>query len=360
MSLQVKIRKKLKDFMLEVEFQTESGMLGILGASGCGKSMTLKSIAGLITPDEGKIVLNGKVVFDSDKKINLPPQKRKVGYLFQNYALFPNMTVEQNIMTGMMGSKQEKQKKVKEMMELLKLEGLENQYPMRLSGGQQQRVALARLLAYDPEIMLLDEPFSALDSYLKEQLQMQLKEILSYYDKTILMVSHDRSEIYRLSDQTMTMKSGQVLQFGKTKEVFFLPKDPVTARLTGCRNLSIANKIDDFHIEAIEWGMVFEMKEKIEKDREIKSIGIHERELQLQEHITENTNCFEVMIVDVLEEPYEYHVLVKTKGVESENKLDKRWKEEIWCSVKKEEAWEGLKKGSFCCLCVDTASILFL
>ena len=178
MSLQAAIKKRFSGFSLDVSLNTDGGVMGILGASGSGKSMTLKCIAGIETPDEGRIVLNGRVLFDSEKHINLPPQKRKVGYLFQNYALFPNMTVETNIAAGLSGSKEEKQEAVARMIRLFKLEGLEKRYPSQLSGGQQQRVALARILVYEPDVIMLDEPFSALDYYLKEQLQFQVREVL--------------------------------------------------------------------------------------------------------------------------------------------------------------------------------------
>ena len=177
MSLQADIKKRFSGFTLEVSLRTESGVLGILGASGSGKSMTLKCIAGIETPDEGRIVLNDRVLFDSEKKINLTPQKRNVGYLFQNYALFPNMTVEANIAAGLKCPEREKQEIVREMIRLFRMEGLEKRYPSQLSGGQQQRTALARILAYEPDVIMLDEPFSALDFYLREQLQVQVKEV---------------------------------------------------------------------------------------------------------------------------------------------------------------------------------------
>lgn len=368
MSLEVKIKKRLKNFVLEVEFDTREGIVGILGASGCGKSMTLKSIAGLVTPDEGRIVLNGKVFFDSEKKINLPPQKRRVGYLFQNYALFPNMTVEENIQAGLFCSKIEKKKKVQEMIKLLRLEGLETQYPDQLSGGQQQRVAFARLLAYDPEVLLLDEPFSALDSHLKEQLQIQLKEILSHYDKTVLMVSHDRNEIYRLSSDIITMKNGEILQYGSTKEVFQYPKDPITARLIGYKNLSLAKKLDDYRVEALEWNMIFRTTKPIPSH--ISYLGIQEKGICLRANNNEaqrakkESNVFFMEVVDVLEEPYEYHVLVRAKEGDKGNNRQESMvyhQREIWCVVKKEEIKEeiGIKKGDCCTISIEESQILF-
>ena len=176
MKLQVQIKKKLGTFHLDAAFETEEGVFAILGASGCGKSMTLKCIAGIETPDEGKIVLDGKILFDSQKHINLPPQKRKFGYMFQDYALFPNMMVQQNIMAGM-GKKPDKAVVV-EYINRFQLSGVENLYPSQLFGGQKQRVAMARMLAAKPDVILLDEPFSALDSYLRWEVEQQMREIL--------------------------------------------------------------------------------------------------------------------------------------------------------------------------------------
>ena len=182
MSLLVDIKKKLKEFTLEIDFKTDGESLGILGASGSGKSMTLKCIAGVETPDEGRIVLNGKTLFDSRKGINLKPQDRNIGYLFQSYALFPHMTVEENIGIGLNLHKTEKELRIREIIESFHLEGLESKYPNKLSGGQQQRVALARCLVYKPDALMLDEPFSALDSHLKDHLQSEVLELLKSYD----------------------------------------------------------------------------------------------------------------------------------------------------------------------------------
>ena len=224
MSLQAEIKKRFSGFTLEVSLHTEEGVLGILGASGSGKSMTLKCIAGIETPDEGRIVLNRRVLFDSEKRINLPPQKRRVGYLFQNYALFPNMTVEANIAAGLTGTKQEKKEAVSRMIKRFKLDGLEKRYPSQLSGGQQQRVALARILIYEPDVIMLDEPFSALDFYLKEQMQFQVLEVMRAYRGDALLVTHSRDEVYRFCEKSIILNRGRVAMEGGTREIF---RDPV-------------------------------------------------------------------------------------------------------------------------------------
>ena len=197
MALYVDIEKDLSSFTLKSKFEQENGVLGFLGESGSGKSMTLKCIAGLENPSRGKIILNNRVLFDSEKKINLSAQERKVGFLFQNYALFPHMTVVENIELGLSNlQKEERNKITKEYIKRLCLEGLENRYPWQLSGGQQQRVALARALAPSPDILLLDEPFSALDYHLRGNMERELINILNDYHGDVIFVTHDREERY--------------------------------------------------------------------------------------------------------------------------------------------------------------------
>ena len=201
MSLLVDIKKDFGRFRLDAAFETDSGsVMGLLGASGCGKSVTLKCVAGIEKPDEGRIVLDGRVLFDSVKRIDLTPQQRRVGYLFQNYALFPNMTLAQNIAVGVRDRAKRKET-VARLVKAFYLEGSEGKYPRQLSGGQQQRTALARILASEPEALLLDEPFSALDSYLKWQVELELAELLDTFPGPVLFVTHDRDEVHRLADR---------------------------------------------------------------------------------------------------------------------------------------------------------------
>ncbi|MBO6040314.1 MAG: ATP-binding cassette domain-containing protein, partial [Oscillospiraceae bacterium] len=202
MSLTVRIRKSLGSFTLDVDFQAENGVTCLLGASGCGKSMTLKCIAGIERPDEGCIELDGRVLFDSQRHIDLPPQKRKVGYLFQNYALFPNMSVRQNILCGLHREKDKaaREDALRNMLRMMQLEGLEQHKPSQLSGGQQQRAALARILVSEPKLLLLDEPFSALDGHLRDALKIELRDLLRQFGREVLMVTHSRDEAYNMSE----------------------------------------------------------------------------------------------------------------------------------------------------------------
>lgn len=262
MAIEVKIQRKLNTFELNIDFKSDSKRIGILGASGCGKSMTLKSIVGIEPPESGLIKIEGKTVYDSENKVNLKPQKRNIGYLFQNYALFPTMTVEKNIAAGLKGKKQENAKRVREMIEKFQLTGLEKRFPAELSGGQQQRVALARIMAYKPDVILLDEPFSALDMYLKDRLQQELLELFEDYEGTVIMVSHSRDEVYRFSKELLIIDQGQIVAAGKTKELFQNPQRKEAARLTGCKNFTRAVYVDEHTAELTDWGITLHTEQR--------------------------------------------------------------------------------------------------
>ena len=228
--------------------------------------MTLKCIAGIETPDEGEIYIGDQALFDSKSKVNLKPQERRIGYLFQNYALFPTMTVAKNIEAGLSGKKEEKKKRVHEMIEKFRLSGLENRLPSELSGGQQQRVALARIMAYSPEVILLDEPFSALDVFLKDQLQRELKEMLSDYPGVVILVSHSRDEIYRFSDELLTIDKGHNVIYGKTKEIFENPVYREAAKLTGCKNFSEIERVNAHTVKVTDWGITLRLNQEVPED----------------------------------------------------------------------------------------------
>ena len=315
MNLDVHIRKNLRDFVLEVEFNVRDEVFALLGASGCGKSMTLKTIAGIETPDAGRIVLNGRTLFDSTKKINLPPQARRVGYLFQNYALFPNMTVAENILLAAVGSSSEKSARLRENLARFKLGGLENSYPHELSGGQQQRVAFARVLASHAELLLLDEPFSALDSHLKWQLELELAEVFKIYGAAIL-VSHDRTEVFRLADSVAIMNAGKLEASGGKHEIFQRPPTKAAAILTGCQNISAAKKISDEELFAEDWQLTLRAQ-KIPD--EVKFIGLPAEALEPCSESGENV--FPFAVVGVVEEPSNFVVTVRA----ADESLPLRW-----------------------------------
>ena len=261
MSLEVNIEKKLDGFTLRADFSSGDTVTALLGASGCGKSMTLRCIAGIVKPDKGRIVLDGRVLFDSERHIDLPPQQRGAGLLFQNYALFPNMTVEQNILCGLKTEKDRavRQARCAEMLRAMRLEPLAKRYPNQLSGGQQQRTALARILAGRPRILMLDEPFSALDSYLREEVEGEVGSLLNEFDGTALLVTHNRDEAYRLCPEMVVMDSGRVLRSGHTRDVFSDPRSVTAARLTGCKNILPCTRVDAHTVQLTGWGIPLQL-----------------------------------------------------------------------------------------------------
>lgn len=312
MALEVDIKKKFGEFTLETAFKTDRECHGILGESGCGKTLTLKCIAGIEAPDEGIIILNGRVLFDSGKKINLPPQKRKVGYMFQNYALFPNMTVEENIGVGILGkSKNEKNELVRKQLECFRLDGLEKRYSHQLSGGQQQRVAMARIMAYNPDIIMLDEPFSALDDYLKDILQQELLETIREYQGDVLMVSHSRDEIFKFCDMITIMEQGQVVSEGDTREIFRKPLTKAAARLTGCKNISRIRRINEYEMEALDWGIQLKTGSPI--GDKIAYVGFRGHRFRVVDNdkLTETENVMPIQLMRYAESPFEVQYIVK-------------------------------------------------
>jgi len=261
--LQVEIYRALPGFTLEVSFEAENLPFALLGASGCGKSMTLQCIAGILKPDRGRIVLDGRVLFDSRRGINLPPQKRRAGLLFQNYALFPNMTVEGNILAALRGRKMGRRGREQRLLELLAAFHLEDQrrhYPAHLSGGQQQRAALARMLAGDPALIMLDEPLSALDSFLRWQVEEELQSLLAGFPGTALYVSHNRGEVYRLCKKVCVLQRGKSEGVFPVKGFFEEPGTLSAARLSGCRNFSRARRLSDTRVLALDWGLELECR----------------------------------------------------------------------------------------------------
>lgn len=276
MSLEVTVEKAFRGFKLCVQFQHDNGIMGVLGASGSGKSMTLKCIAGIETPQKGRIVLGDRVLFDSQQKINLKPQERHVGYLFQNYALFPNMTVIQNIACGLERYQGDKQAVIDEMIDRFQLNGLAKRYPAQLSGGQQQRVALARIMAYEPQALLLDEPFSALDSYLKDQLQEEMLELLRDYRGSVIMVTHSRDEAYRMCEKMLVIDHGSAVRGGNTKDIFADPQLLSVARLTGCKNFSRAQQLDERTLHALDWGVDLRVERPIPPQTNYLGIRAHD------------------------------------------------------------------------------------
>ena len=302
MALEVDIEKRAGLFHLRAAFAFEKEFMGILGASGSGKSMTLKCIAGIERPDRGRIVLDGRVLFDSEKGINLPPRQRRVGYLFQNYALFPGMTVRQNILCGLHAEKdrRKREERADAMMELLQIRDIAGLRPEALSGGQAQRTALGRILVNEPDLLMLDEPFAALDTHLRLKLQAELKNLLSGYDRGIIMVTHDRDEAFRMCDRLGVIDWGQVQTVKKTKELFADPENRAAAILTGCKNIAEARKTGEREVFVPEWNIHLATGKPVRD--ELRAIGIRAHSFSPAK--TENS-C-PVRIVQEMEEPFEW------------------------------------------------------
>ena len=275
MAVSVNIEKNFRDFSLKVQFEGSSAAIGLLGASGSGKSMTLRCIAGIETPDRGKIVINGKTVFDSEAGINLKPQKRRIGYLFQNYALFPTMT--------------------------------------QLSGGQQQRVALARMMIGEPEAILLDEPFSALDGFLKDMLQREMQDFLKDYPGDMILVTHSRDEAYKFCKELSVVDGGRILVTDEKKRLFENPRMLEAAKLTGCKNFSAAQRLGDHEIYATDWKMKLHTAEKVAED--ITHVGIRGHWIRPEEKPGEN--CLEVQVDEYIETTFEHQYMIRKKDEEA-------------------------------------------
>ena len=326
MSLSVDIEKRLGDFRLRVRFECEGGVTGLLGPSGCGKSMTLKCIAGIERPDRGRIALDGRVLFDSERRIDLKPRERRVGYLFQNYALFPNMTVEQNLRCGLCRERDREQRKraLDEALDLFDLRTLAGHKPHQLSGGQQQRVALARALVNRPGLLLLDEPFSALDAHLRLRLQLGMLDTLRSYGRPALLVTHDRGEAYRLCDAIAVMSEGAASQPVETKWLFADPGTVSAAALTGCKNITPARRVGKDLLLAPEWGVTLQTALPVPDD--VTHVGI--RAHYFGPKVAGNR--FPVEFLGDMEEPFEWVLEFRYAGQTPES-------QPLWWRMPKEK-----------------------
>jgi len=332
MTLVCQIKKDFGGFVLDINFTADNGVMALLGASGCGKSMTLKCIAGIVKPDSGHIELDGVTLFDSEKGINLPPQSRKVGLLFQDYALFPNMDLRHNIMMGVPKSEKARRDEiVEEMITAFHLQGLENHYPSELSGGQKQRCALARIMAGKPNILMLDEPFSALDSYLRWQVELEVSEILQRFGKTVLLVSHDRDEVFRLSDNITVIEKGHSEPTLTKRELFAAPPTVQAALLSGCKNISPAYAAGSV-VTATDWDLHFDLPEA--ELSGITAVGLRARKIlpAYNYQPAEGDVVFEYEIVQEIEDSFSFILMIRRKGTKTDKLI--RW--EILKSVREE------------------------
>ena len=325
----VDIEKKFGKFTLKTKFQFDNEIMGLLGASGSGKSLTLKCIAGIEKPDKGRIVLNDRVLFDSEKKINISPKDRKIGYLFQDYALFPNMNVYENIKVGIREG-ENFDKLIMEKLEEMRISHLKDKKINEISGGEKQRVALARLLINKPEIILLDEPFSALDDYLKSKIELEVSEVLRNYKIPTILVSHSRAEVYRLCNEICVMSNGKSEGLMNKKELFKNPKTFSSCLISGCKNFSEIEKISDKRLRALDWNIELETSDTILEEHKILGIRAHLIELEKSDE-----NSFAVEVERVVEDVFTYIILVRKK--DAKNSIRIEVDKHIWEKVENRE-----------------------
>ena len=327
MSLSLDIKKRYPGFTLDIRLEACEERVALLGASGCGKSCTLRCIAGVETPDEGRIVVNGVTFFDSAACVNLTPQQRKCALLFQNYQLFPNMTVADNVRAGMDAGVPAAQQ-IEDAHRYLAIFGMADfadRYPARLSGGQQQRVALARMIAAHPGIFMFDEPFSALDSYLKSALEQNMLDLFSVVNRTVLYVSHDIDEACRLCERICVLHDGRVEEIGTVDDVVSRPQTLAGLRLTGCKNTSTARKVGPHQVEALDWGMTFDVGRNVPDD--VAYLGVRasyfhvDRERPAEES---GRNSFDLRVARVSDSRFERLVLLDPPRADAATRL--QWK----------------------------------
>ncbi|SHE29308.1 sulfate/molybdate ABC transporter ATP-binding protein [Alkalibacter saccharofermentans] len=345
MSLRIDARKNLGDFLLDLKIESSSKRIGIIGSSGSGKSMMLRMLSGLSTPDEGVIMVNDTCLYDSARSINLPARDRKTGFLFQNYALFPNMTLEENIIFSLDKKSLQIPEKISSLIDMLGLDKLRNRYPSQLSGGQRQRAALARALAIDPDILMLDEPFSALDNHLRRQTIDRFVDYLEDYQGIILFVTHNMEEAYRLCDEVVVISKGRVDSIGKREEMFSNPPTRTAAKLAGYRNITPTANLQGGKSRLLNYGI------DVERDAAFKPYAILPgRGLSLCSE--QEPGTFKAFISDIKESPFSVVV-----SLEFENGLvPLEWdiKRSLWDGFEKKDLMETLHIG------IDTSEIIYL
>ena len=332
MSISLNVEKNFGSFHLNVQLEAGNEVLALLGASGCGKSMTLKCIAGIQTPDRGSIVLDGRTLYDSARHVDLSPQKRRTGLLFQNYALFPNMTLEQNLRAGARRDQKGRQRDetIAQALEQFGLTDLKGRYPSQLSGGQQQRAALARILVSGPDILLLDEPFSALDSHLRFRLEQELRKTIRQFGKTVILVTHDRDEAYRLADRIAVLENGTVEVCGTNTQVFAQPRTRSAAVLTGCKNISRLEPLAGNQVRATDWGLTLTLSQPSDGAT---YLGIRMHDIQAGP----GENTITGRVVEEIENPFSYTVMLTPLDAPQAMPLGWELDKQTWTRLRAEQ-----------------------
>ena len=309
MSLVLDIKKRYPDFNLDMQIEAGEERVALLGASGCGKSCTLRCIAGVEKPDEGRIVVNGVTFFDSGAGIELSPQQRKC------------------VCAGMTGADalQDKAARRRLAMRYLGIFGvadLADRYPTRLSGGQQQRVALARMVAAHPGIYMFDEPMSALDAYLKSALEQNMLDLFDVVGRTVLYVSHDIDEACRLCERICVVHDGRVVEDGPVDTVVKHPQTLAGLRLTGCKNTSAARKVGPTTVEALDWGMTFDVGAPVPDD--VAYLGIRASYFHRDNRRERGHNSYDLQVARTSDSRFERLVLLDPPRADAPTRL--QWK----------------------------------
>ena len=302
-ALEVDVEKALDNFTLRVQLRAGRGAVGLLGASGAGKSMTLRLIAGVELPDRGRIALNGRTLFESTASVNSPPARRRIGVVFQDYALFPHMTVAENIAFGLHQlPEEERRERVLRQLDRMRIADLAARYPEELSGGQRQRVAIARCMAIQPDALLLDEPFAALDPHLRRQMEGQLREALARYNGVVIFVTHDMEEAFRFCAELLVLDAGRVIASGPKHALFEQPRSVVSARLTGCKNIAPARAVDADRIAVDAWNCSLALPAPVSGP--ITHVGYRSHHFRFQQGAS-GENIFPCWLVETSEAPHE-------------------------------------------------------
>jgi molybdate transport system permease protein len=351
--LTVEFHKRYPGFELSAAFSTGSERLGLLGASGSGKSMTLRCIAGLARPESGRVVLNGRILLDTSNGVELAPADRRIGIVFQDYALFPHLTVRENIGFSLHRQKaEERRKRVLQWSRMMQVESLLDSYPAELSGGQRQRVALARALAMEPQALLLDEPFSALDSHLRRQMEEQLRETLEGYQGVTVFVTHDRDEAFRFCQNLAVLAEGRTAASGPKDKIFKNPQSLAVARLTGCKNFARVLTSGAEHITVQEWNCTLSVHGTIPGQTEF--VGIRAHDLRIAEH-ADGKNTFPCWLVASIQSPFETTLYLRLHARPNEgdqSHLEAEIFRERWLDLSRQaQPWH---------IFIDPARLLFL
>ncbi|MGA8222857.1 MAG: sulfate/molybdate ABC transporter ATP-binding protein [Candidatus Acidiferrales bacterium] len=343
MALAIQLEKTLAEFTLDVAFEAGGEPLSILGPSGAGKTMLLRCVAGLERADRGRVTLNDRVLFDSGQHIGVPARERRIGMLFQHYALFPHRTVAENVGFGLPQlTASERNARVSSLIARTHLTGLEQRFPRDLSGGEQQRAALARALAIEPEAMLLDEPLSALDTHLRSQMEAQLQETFAAFRRPALLVTHNIEEAYRMSKDLLVLSRGRVVASGPKETILRRPPTLEVARLTGCKNFSRAKAISRSEVEAADWGCRLRVTQAIE--REPAYVGIRAHMIDFLESSGANSsreNIFPCRVVRSSETPFRITLFLRLQQT-PDNSDEPHLQAEVF-----KEKWERFRERPF-------------